>query len=58
MVEVHFRRAMLISQGDATVFLTRPISAVLISAVFALTAMLFIPQLLNARKEVFQDASD
>jgi putative tricarboxylic transport membrane protein len=58
MVEVHFRRAMLISQGDATVFLTRPISAVLISSAFALTAMLFIPKLLNARKEVFQDASD
>jgi putative tricarboxylic transport membrane protein len=49
---------MLISQGDATVFLTRPISAVLISSAFALTAMLFIPKLLNARKEVFQDASD
>ena len=58
MVEEHFRRAMLISQGDATVFFTRPISAVLIVVALVLAAMLFVPSLFNLRKKVFQDAED
>ncbi|MES2944798.1 MAG: tripartite tricarboxylate transporter permease [Pseudomonadota bacterium] len=58
MVEEHFRRAMLISQGDATVFFTRPISAVLIIVAFVLAAMLFVPKLFKLRTEVFQDAED
>jgi putative tricarboxylic transport membrane protein len=58
MVEEHFRRAMLISQGDATVFFTRPISAVLVVIALVLAAMLFVPSLFNLRKKVFQDAGD
>jgi putative tricarboxylic transport membrane protein len=36
--ETHFRRAMQISQGDATVFLTRPLSA----SILAVAVILFV----------------
>ncbi len=36
--ETHFRRAMQISQGDATVFLTRPLSA----TILAIAVLLFL----------------
>jgi putative tricarboxylic transport membrane protein len=36
--ETHFRRAMQISQGDASVFVTRPLSA----TILAIAAILFI----------------
>ena len=58
MIEEHFRRAMLIAQGDATVFITRPISAVLIITALVLAAMLFVPSLFKLRKDVFKDAED
>ena len=42
MMEEYFRRAMLLSRGDATVFLTRPGSAALLAgAVLLLAATLF-----------------
>lgn len=41
MAEQQFRRALAISQGDPSVFLTRPISAVLLS--LALGALLAVP---------------
>jgi putative tricarboxylic transport membrane protein len=58
MVEEHFRRAMLISQGDATVFFTRPISAALMLLALALAATMFVPALLNWRRKVFADADE
>lgn len=46
LLEAQFRRAVSISQGDLTVFLTRPLSAVILS--FALAAMLvpYLPRIL------------
>lgn len=58
MVEEHFRRAMLISQGDATVFFTRPISLALILLAIGLAATMFVPSLLSLRKDVFADAEE
>ena len=58
MVEEHFRRAMLISQGDASVFFTRPISAALMLAALVLAATIFVPTLLTWRRRVFADAED
>jgi TctA family transporter len=58
MVEEHFRRAMLIAQGDATVFFTRPISLALMLLAIGLAASLFVPSLLNLRKDVFADAEE
>jgi len=58
MVEEHFRRAMLISQGDATVFFTRPISAALMMLALVLAASMCAPALLSWRKKVFANAED
>ena len=58
MVEEHFRRAMLISQGDASVFFTRPISAGLMIVAFGFAAMMFVPTLLSWRTKVFADAEE
>jgi putative tricarboxylic transport membrane protein len=52
MLEEHFRRAMLISGGDMTVFLTRPISAtLLVLAAFLLTALL-LPAIRTGRESL------
>jgi len=53
LMEENLRRAMLIARGDATVFLTRPISAglMLISAILLIIAML--PMIRKRRDEVF-----
>jgi len=58
MLEEHFRRAMLIAQGNAGVFFTRPISAVLMIIAIGLAASMFIPSLLATRKRVFADADE
>jgi len=58
MVEEHFRRAMLISQGDATVFFTRPISLALMLLAIGLAATMFVPSLLSLRKDVFAGAEE
>ncbi len=53
MLEEHLRRAMLISGGDVTVFVTRPISAVLL-AIAAITLIIVSrPSVSKRREEVF-----
>jgi putative tricarboxylic transport membrane protein len=42
MAELQWRRAMAISQGDATVFLTRPLSAVLLTTALLIVAASFV----------------
>ena len=55
MMEENLRRAMLIARGDATVFLTRPISATLM-AISALVMVLgILPALRKKREEVFTE---
>ncbi len=53
LLEEHFRRAMIISRGDISVFVTRPISAVLLG--LALLAVIFalLPAIRRKRAEVF-----
>ena len=53
LMEENLRRAMLIARGDATVFLTRPISAglILVAAILLIIAML--PMISKRREEVF-----
>jgi putative tricarboxylic transport membrane protein len=54
LLEQHLRRALIISHGDPTVFLTRPISlALLIVAVLAL-AIAVLPVIRRKREVVFQ----
>ena len=54
LLEQHLRRAMIIAHGDATIFVTRPISlALLILAVLALVVAA-LPQIRRRREVVFQ----
>ena len=53
MMEENLRRAMLLSRGDPTTFLTRPISLGLLIASTALLLIVMAPALKKKREEVF-----
>ncbi len=55
MVEEYFRRAMVLSKGDFSVFVSRPISAVLLSLAIAMLVFAALPKLRKTRKTVFAD---
>ncbi|MDQ3937194.1 MAG: tripartite tricarboxylate transporter permease [Chloroflexota bacterium] len=52
LMEQQFRRALQIAQGDLTIFITRPISLVIL--LFAIAALLlpYLPRLFGARKRL------
>jgi len=55
LMEEYLRRALLISRGDPTVFITRPISATLLAlAVLAMCSVL-IPAFYKTREEAFRE---
>src|ERR1700687_3323718 len=53
LMEENLRRAMLIARGDATVFMTRPISAGLILVSVFLLVLAALPMIRKRREEVF-----
>ena len=53
MLEENLRRAMIISRGDPTVFLTRPLSAVLMLLALAVLIIVLLPSVAKKREEVF-----
>jgi putative tricarboxylic transport membrane protein len=53
LMEENLRRAMLIARGDATVFATRPISAVLLLISLGLLTLALLPMIRKRRDEVF-----
>lgn len=53
MAEKHFRRAMSINEGDLTVFLTHPISLLIL---LVTAAILVVPPLLKRRQALLDDA--
>ena len=53
MLEENLRRAMIISRGDATVFFTRPISAILMILAVLVLAVVLLPSVAKKREEVF-----
>ncbi|MBN8958134.1 MAG: tripartite tricarboxylate transporter permease [Rhizobiales bacterium] len=53
LMEENLRRAMLLARGDATVFLTRPISAGLIALSAILLIVAVLPMIRGKRDEVF-----
>ncbi len=55
MMEENLRRTLLISGGDATVFVSRPISASLLLATAILVVLLALPSLRSKREEAFQE---
>jgi putative tricarboxylic transport membrane protein len=53
MMEENLRRALLLSRGDASVFVTRPISACLLVAAFVLLTIVMLPAIKRKREEAF-----
>lgn len=55
MMEENLRRALLLAHGDATVFVTRPISLGLLVAAALLMLAVVLPAVKNAREKAFQE---
>ncbi|MFG1285764.1 tripartite tricarboxylate transporter permease [Xanthobacter versatilis] len=55
MLEEYLRRAMLISRGDPMVFLTRPISAILLALAAAALVVVLLPSVRKTREEAFKE---
>jgi TctA family transporter len=55
LMEENLRRAMLLSRGDPTVFLTQPISAAFMLASVALVIAIALPNLRRRRSMAFQE---
>ncbi|MBI5446085.1 MAG: tripartite tricarboxylate transporter permease, partial [Deltaproteobacteria bacterium] len=55
LMEENLRRAMLISRGDPLVFVTRPISAVLLILSALLLFLVIFPAIREKREEAFQE---
>jgi TctA family transporter len=53
MMEENLRRAMLLSRGDATTFLTRPLSATLLGISVLLLVVIALPAIRKKREEAF-----
>ncbi len=53
MMEENLRRAMLLSRGDPTTFLTRPLSASLLAAALLLLIVITLPAIRKKREEAF-----
>ncbi|MFN5716952.1 MAG: tripartite tricarboxylate transporter permease, partial [Bradyrhizobium sp.] len=56
LMEENLRRALLISRGDWSVFLSRPLSAVLLAIAAALLVLAVLPTLRAKRDEVFVES--
>jgi putative tricarboxylic transport membrane protein len=55
MLEEHLRRAMIISRGDPSIFVTRPLSGVLLVLAVAILVIVFMPAIAKKREQVFQE---
>ncbi|MEY2617736.1 MAG: hypothetical protein RL522_738, partial [Pseudomonadota bacterium] len=55
MMEENLRRALLLSRGDWSVFVTRPLSASLLAAAVLLLVVVLLPSVRRKREDVFQE---
>jgi TctA family transporter len=55
MMEENLRRAMLLSRGDPSVFVTRPISLVMLSMAVGLLLLIAFPKFRKTRDVAFQE---
>jgi TctA family transporter len=53
MMEEYLRRALLLSRGDWSVFVLRPLSAALLTGAVALLAIVLLPSVKSKREEAF-----
>jgi putative tricarboxylic transport membrane protein len=56
LMEEFLRRSLLISQGDPTVFVTRPLSAFLLALAAAVLAMVLMPSFKKTRDVAFKES--
>ena len=56
MMEENLRRALLLSRGDWTTFMTRPLSAGLLIAALLMVIVVTLPSISSRRQEAFKDA--
>lgn len=56
MMEENLRRALLLSRGDWSTFVTRPLSAGLLLAAAAMIVVVMLPSIKSKREEAFQEA--
>ena len=56
MMEENLRRALLLSRGDWTTFMSRPLSAGPLIAALLMIVVVMLPSIRNKREEAFQDA--
>ena len=55
MMEEYLRRALLLSKGDATVFVSRPISASMLAVAVVAMVVVLTPAIRAKREEAFQE---
>jgi len=55
MLEENLRRALVLSRGDYTVFVTRPMSATMLLMATALLVVMVLPAIRAKREQVFQE---
>jgi TctA family transporter len=53
MMEEYLRRALVLSRGDWSIFVTRPLSGALLAAAFVLLIIVLLPSIRSKRKEAF-----
>jgi TctA family transporter len=53
MMEENFRRSLLLSRGDFTTFITRPLSLTLLIMALALVVIVALPSIKKSREEAF-----
>ena len=56
LLEENLQRALVLSNGDVTTFLTNPISALFLAIALALVMLIAFPSLKRVREEALQDA--
>jgi putative tricarboxylic transport membrane protein len=54
-MEENLRRALLLSRGDPTVFLTRPLSLAMLIAAVLLILLIALPNIRKTREVAFQE---
>ena len=55
LIEEHLRRALTLSDGDLSVFVTRPLAATLLAFAVLAPCLVLLPQFGKRRKEIFQE---
>ena len=58
LLEDHLRRSLIISRGDLSIFITRPISAILLAMAAAAIVIAVLPAIRQRREVVFADAEE